>query len=108
MNLKLDKNGNVEGFVKKEHHEKTVNNLLNKLEEKDEELETIRESYMNLTNNHEIFLSEYKKKCEECNKLELKLENKNVSKDLINELEDYKRKCNAYFQKYGSLTSDKD
>ena len=43
MDLKLDKNGNIEGFIKKEHHDKTVNNLLTKLEEKDEELETIRD-----------------------------------------------------------------
>ena len=79
-----------------------------KIEEKDQELETIRGSYVGLDNNHNIFLSEYKKKCEECNKLELKLENKNVSRDLIKELEDYKRKCNAYFQLYGSLNTDKD
>ena len=26
MSLKLDKNGNIVGFVKKEHHEKTKNN----------------------------------------------------------------------------------
>ena len=108
MDLKLDKNGNIEGFVKKEHHDKTVNNLSMKIEEKEQELETIRESYVNLDNNHKIFLSEYKKKCEECNKLELKLENKNISRDLISELEDYKRKYNAYFQLYGSLNTDKD
>jgi len=108
MLLKLDKNGNVDGFVKKEHHDKIVNNLSKKIEEKEQELETIKESYSNLVNNHGIFLSEYKKKCEECNKLELKLENKNISRDLIKELEDYKRKCNSYFMLYGSLNSDKD
>ena len=108
MDMKLDKNGNLDGFVKKEHHDKIVNNLSKKIEEKEQELETIKESYSNLDNNHKIFLSEYKKKCEDCNKLELKLENKNISRDLINELEDYKRKCNTYFQLYGSLNSDKD
>ena len=33
MDLKIDKNGNIEGFVKREHHEKTVNNLSMKIEE---------------------------------------------------------------------------
>jgi len=106
MDLKLDKNGNIDGFVKKEHHDKTVHNLSMKIEEKDHELETIRESYVNLDNNHKIFLAEYKKKCEECNKLELKLENKHIKKELLEELEDYKSKFNAYFQLYGKLIID--
>lgn len=44
--------------------------------------------------------------CEECNKLELKLENKHIKKKLLEELEDYKSKFNAYFQLYGNLNID--
>lgn len=108
MNLKLDKNGNVDGFVKKEHHEKTVTNLHAKIESIETELEMIRTSYTNLDNNHKIFLKEYKKKCEDYNKLLLKLERKNVSKELMEELDDYKKKVNLYIEKYGVINTDKD
>ena len=108
MDLKLDKNGNVDGFVKKEHHDKTISNLNFKINSLEHELETIQTSYSNLDNNHNVFLKEYKKKCEDYNKVLLKLERKNVSKELMEELDDYKKKVNLYIERYGVIIIDKD
>ena len=90
MSCKPDKNGNIKGYVKKEHHDKVSNNLNKRIESMTTELEKLQESYMNLENNHNIFLKEYKKKCEEYNKALLKLETRKVKKELLDELEDYK------------------
>jgi hypothetical protein len=57
---------------------------------------------MNLENNHNIFLKEYKKKCEEYNKALLKLETRKVKKELLDELEDYKSKVKYFTDKYGN------
>ena len=102
MSFKPDKNGNIKGYVKKEHHDKVSNNLNKRVESMTTELEKLQESYMNLENNHNIFLKEYKKKCEEYNKALLKLETRKVKKELLDELEDYKSKVKYFTDKYGS------
>ena len=102
MSYKPDKNGNIQGYVKKEHHDKVSNNLNKRIESMTAELEKIQESYMNLENNHNIFLKEYKKKCEEYNKVLLKLETRKVKKELLDELEDYKSKVKYFTDKYGN------
>ena len=102
MSCKPDKNGNIKGYVKKEHHDKVSNNLNKRVESMTTELEKLQESYMNLENNHNIFLKEYKKKCEEYNKALLKLETRKVKKDLLDELEDYKSKVKYFTDKYGN------
>ena len=102
MSCKPDKNGNIKGYVKKEHHDKVSNNLNKRIESMTTELEKLQESYMNLENNHNIFLKEYKKKCEEYNKALLKLETRKVKKDLLDELEDYKSKVKYFTDKYGN------
>ena len=102
MSLKPDKHGNITGYVKKEHHEKVSNNLNKRVESLKVELEKIQESYVNLENNHNIFLKEYKKKCEEYNKALLILEKRKVKKELLDELEDYKSKVKFYTDKYGA------
>ena len=103
MSLKTDKNGNIEGFIKKDHHEKIINNSNKKTNDLIDELDKLRESYINIEKNHNIFLQEYKKKCEEYNKIVLKLEGRKVKTELLNELNDYKSKYKTYFDKYGSL-----
>ena len=105
MSLKPDKNGNIEGFVKKEHHDRMIYNSNKKINNLNDELDKIRDSYINLENNHNIFLKEYKKKCEEYNKIVLKLEGRKIKKELLDELNDYKQKCKLYFDKYGSLNT---
>ena len=40
--MKLDKNGNLDGFVKKEHHDKIVNNLSKKLRKKIKNLKQLK------------------------------------------------------------------
>ena len=102
MSCKPDKNGNIKGYVKKEHHDKVSNNLNKRIESMTTELEKLHESYMNLENNHNIFLKEYKKKCEEYNKALLKLETRKVKKELLDELEDYKSKVKYFTDKYGN------
>ena len=102
MSFKPDKNGNIKGYVKKEHHDKVSNNLNKRIESMTTELEKLQESYMNLENNHNIFLKEYKKKCEEYNKALLKLETRKVKKELLDELEDYKSKVKYFTDKYGN------
>ena len=102
MSYKPDKNGNIKGYVKKEHHDKVSNNLNKRIESMTTELEKLQESYMNLENNHNIFLKEYKKKCEEYNKALLKLETRKVKKELLDELEDYKSKVKYFTDKYGN------
>jgi len=101
--IKPDKYGNITGYVKKDHHDKVSNNLNKRIESLNVELEKIQESYMNLEKNHNIFLKDYKKKCEEYNKVLLKLETRRVKKELLDELEDYKSKVKLYFEKYGSI-----
>ena len=103
MSFKSDKYGNIIGYVKKEHHDKVNNNLNKRIESLTIELEKINESYINLENNHNIFLKEYKKKCEEYNKALLKLEKRRVKKELLDELEDYKNKVKLYSDKYGNI-----
>ena len=103
MSFKSDKYGNISGYVKKEHHDKVNNNLNKRIESLTIELEKINESYINLENNHNIFLKEYKKKCEEYNKVLLKLEKRRVKKELLDELEDYKNKVKLYSDKYGNI-----
>ena len=105
MSLKTDKNGNIEGFVKKEHHEKMINNSNKKINDLNDELDKLRESYINIENNHNIFLQQYKNKCEEYNKIVLKLEGRKVKKELLDELNDYKSKYKAYSDKYGNLNT---
>ena len=102
MSCKPDKNGNIKGYVKKEHHDKVSNNLNKRIESMTTELEKLQESYMNLENNHNIFLKEYKKKCEEYNKALLKLETRKVKKELLDELDDYKSKVKYFTDKYGN------
>ena len=101
--VKPDKYGNITGYVKKGHHDKVTTNLNKRIESLNVELEKIQESYMNLEKNHNIFLKDYKKKCEEYNKVLLKLETRRVKKELLDELEDYKSKVKLYFEKYGSI-----
>ena len=103
MSLKTDKNGNIEGFIKKEHHEKIIYNSNKKINDLNDELNKLRESYINIENNHNVFLQEYKKKCEEYNKILLKLEKRRVKKELLDELADYKNKVKFYSDKYGSI-----
>jgi len=103
MSFKSDKYGNISGYVKKEHHDKVNINLNKRIESLTIELEKINESYINLENNHNIFLKEYKKKCEEYNKALLKLEKRRVKKELLDELEDYKNKVKLYSDKYGNI-----
>ena len=103
MSFKSDKYGNISGYVKKEHHDKVNNNLNKRIESLTIELEKMNESYINLENNHNIFLKEYKKKCEEYNKALLKLEKRRVKKELLDELEDYKNKVKLYSDKYGNI-----
>ena len=99
--IKPDKYCNITGYVKKDHHDKESNNLNNRIESLNVELEKIQESYMNLEKNHNIFLKDYKKKCEEYNKVLLKLETRRVKKELLDELEDYKKKVKFFTDKYG-------
>ena len=103
MSFKSDKYGNISGYVKKEHHDKVNINLNKRIESLTIELEKINESYINLENNHNIFLKEYKKKCEEYNKVLLKLEKRRVKKELLDELEDYKNKVKLYSDKCGNI-----
>ena len=56
---------------------------------------------MNIETLHNIFLKDYKKKCEEYNKVLLKLESRRVKKELLDELEDYKKKVKFFTDKYG-------
>jgi len=93
MSIKQDNYGNIEGYVKKDHHEKVLNNLNKRIEVLNDEVDKVRTSYENLNTNHNIFSSQYKKKCEEYNKLLLKLEGRKVKKELLDELEYYKQKC---------------
>jgi len=103
MSFKSDKYGNISGYVKKEHHDKVNINLNKRIESLTIELEKINESYINLENNHNIFLKAYKNKCEEYNKALLKLEKRRVKKELLDELEDYKNKVKLYSDKYGNI-----
>lgn len=103
MSLTPDKNGNIPGYIKKEHHEKTNGNLNKKILLLDNELDKLKDSYKKLENNHNIFLREYKKKCEDYNKVLLKLESKNVKKDLYEEFNILKNKVKKYSDKYGDL-----
>lgn len=92
MSLKPDKNGNISGYVKKEHHEKVTNNLNNKINILQDKYDELNDSFNKLNKNHEIFLLEYKQKCNEYNKLLLKLESKNVKKEVYDELQNAKSK----------------
>ena len=92
MSLKPDKNGNISGYVKKEHHEKVTNNLNNKINLLQDKHDELSDSFNKLNKNHEIFLLEYKQKCNEYNKLLLKLESKNVKKEVYEELQNAKSK----------------
>jgi hypothetical protein len=92
MSLKPDKNGNISGYVKKEHHEKVTNNLNNKINILQDKYDELNDSFNQLNKNHEIFLLEYKQKCNEYNKLLLKLESKNVKKEVYDELQNAKSK----------------
>ena len=103
MSLKPDKYGNITGYVKKDHHEKVTTNLNKRIESLNNELDKLRDSYVHQENNHNIFLKEYKKKCEDYNKVLLKLETRRVKKELLDELNDYKCKVKLYFDKYGSI-----
>ncbi len=103
MSLKPDRNGNIKGFIKQEHHEKTKINLEKKIFFLQDKLDDLNNSYSKLTNNHETIKNEYKKKCIDYNKLLVRLEHKNIKKELYEELQDLKTKYKLYFEKYGSL-----
>ena len=103
MSLTPDKNGNISGYIKKSHHEKTNGNLNKKILELNNEIDHLKDSYTKLENNHNIFLSEYKKKCQDYNKVLLKLESKNVKKDVFEEINFLKDKLKKYSDKYGDL-----
>ena len=103
MSLKPDKHGNIPGYIKKEHHDKVTGNLNKKIIELNNTIDEKIDSFNQLENNHNIFLREYKKKCEEYNKVLIKLESKNVKKDVYEELNILKNKLKKYSEKYGDL-----
>ena len=103
MSLKPDKNGNIPGYIKKPHHDKITNNLNKKINELNEKIEEQIDSFKQLEDNHNIFLREYKKKCEEYNKVLIKLESKNVKKEIYEEINILKNKLKKYLDKYGEL-----
>lgn len=103
MSLKPDKNGNIKGFVKKEHHDNIKKNLENKIIFLQDRLDLLENSHSKLENNHEKFVDEYKKKCVDYNKLLIRLEQKNIKKEHYDELQELRSKNKLYFEKYGSL-----
>ena len=103
MSLKPDKNGNIVGFVKKEHHEKTKNNYEKTIISLEDKLDSLQNSYNILEKNNKIFKKEYKKKCEDYNKVLNKLDQKNIKKDFFSEYELLKKRNQQYFDKYGSI-----
>ena len=102
MSLKPDKNGNIDGFIKKEVHEKMKNNYDDTIETLRYKIGDLRDKLNNLQENHENFKKGYKEKCGEFDKLTIKYEKCNT-KGLVDELELYKDRCRAYFNKYGNL-----
>ena len=94
MPLTPDNNGNISGYVKKEHHDKVTNNLNNKINLLQDKYDELSDSFDQLNKNHKIFLLDYKEKCNDYNKLLLKLESKNVKKDVYEELQKTKSKLN--------------
>lgn len=103
MSLKPDKNGNIKGFVKKEHHDNIKKNLENKIIFLQDRLDLLDNSYSKLENNHEKFVEDYKKKCIDYNKLLNRLESKNIKKEHYEELHDLRTKNKLYYEKYGGL-----
>tara|TARA_B100001094_G_scaffold272065_1_gene277703 strand:- start:188 stop:505 length:318 start_codon:yes stop_codon:yes gene_type:complete len=103
MSLKPDKNGNIKGFVKKDHHDNIKKNLEDKLIFLQDRLDSLENSYSKLEKNHDIFVEEYKKKCIDYNKLLTRLEQKKIKKEHYEELQDLRTKNKLYFEKYGSL-----
>ena len=102
MSLKPDKNGNIEGFIKKEVHEKMKRNYMDTIENLQYKVDDLKDKMKNLQENHEEFKRGYKEKCGDFDKLTLKYEKCNT-KGLIDELEEYKSRYRAYFNKYGNL-----
>tara|TARA_B100001093_G_scaffold258578_2_gene247273 strand:+ start:477 stop:788 length:312 start_codon:yes stop_codon:yes gene_type:complete len=103
MSLKPDKNGNIVGFIKKEHHEKTKSNYEKTINSLKDRIDGLENSYDKLEKNHEIFKKDYKKKCEDYNKLLNKLEQKNIKKEFFSEYEILKQRNQQYFNKYGNI-----
>ena len=103
MSLIPDENGNISGYIKKGHHEKVTSNLNKKILNLNIKIDQLNDSYTKLENNHNIFLREYKKKCEDYNKVLLKLESRNVKKDVYEELNNLKNKLKRYNDEYGDL-----
>lgn len=102
MSLNPDKNGNIEGFIKKEVHEKMKRNYMDTIENLQYKVDDLRDKMKNLQENHEVFKRDYKEKYNDFEKLTLKYEKCNT-KGLIDELEEYKSRYRAYFNKYGNL-----
>ena len=103
MSLKPDKNGNIKGFVKKDHHDNIKKNLEDKLIFLQDRLDSLENSHSILEKNHEKFVEEYKKKCSDYNKLLVRLEQKNIKKDHYEELQNLREKNKLYYEKYGGL-----
>ena len=102
MSLKPDENGNIEGFIKKGVHEKMKRNYMDTIENLQNKVDDLKHKMKKLDDNYEEFKRSYKEKCNEFNKLSLKYEKCNT-KGLIDELEEYKIRNRAYFNKYGNL-----
>ena len=102
MSLKPDKNGNIEGFIKKEVHEKMKRNYDDTIEKLRYKVDDLKDSMKNLQENHEEFKKSYDEKCRDFNRLSIKYE-KCGTKGIIDELEEYKSRCRSYFNKYGNL-----
>lgn len=105
MTHKQDKNGNIDGYIKKEHHDKMMKNSDIKINKLQGDLENLKFSSEKVDTNFNIFKVEYKKKCEDYNRLVLKLEGKGIKRDIFYELEDKKKQLKCYIEKYGEINT---
>ena len=62
MSLKPDKNGNIEGFIKKEVHEKMKRNYMDTIENLQYKVDDLKDKMINLQENKEEFKRVYKEK----------------------------------------------
>tara|TARA_B110000858_G_C17652915_1_gene403562 strand:- start:458 stop:766 length:309 start_codon:yes stop_codon:yes gene_type:complete len=99
---KTNETHNIDGNIKKHIHEKMIKNYDKTIETLNYKIDDLKDKNNNISINHEEFKKSYKSKCNEFDKLTLKYEKCNT-KGLIDELEALKKRCRAYFDKYGNI-----
>ena len=68
----------------------------------------LKEKHINLERRHKHFQEQYKKKCEDYNKIKLKGTGKGAVDALIKELDELKERVEWYFQRYGAVKTEVD